>query len=379
MKIAQVTSTFPPYEGGIGNVCYNISKLLALRGHDITVFIPENSRKQIKRADGPFKLRVLRALFSFGNASFLPILTISLKDFDIIHLHYPFFGGDIFVYLASRLYKIPYVVTYHQDVKGASAFKRLVFRIYNFLFRRVVISNASRIQVLSKDHFIHSEISNIFNQSDKVAYIPNGVDVDYIDSVEEFPMLRKKFHISDNSFLLIFIGGLDDAHYFKGVHLLIHALQSLRLKAHLLIVGGGDLEDVHKDLAKKLGVSENVIFFGKKSNSDAIAILKSADALVLPSTDTESFGIVLLEAMVCCKPVIASLLPGVRVLIEDGVNGLLFPKGDVSELVVKLTTLIDDPQLGVTMGRNGRATVVKEYQWSTIVTALESMYRESVT
>ena len=101
MKIAQVVCTFPPYQGGIGNSVYNISDILSDLGHEVTVFTPDYNlpveaeafSDELSAAEGKFKVKRLRPLIRIGNAALLPQLFFKLRGFDIVHLHYPFYGA----------------------------------------------------------------------------------------------------------------------------------------------------------------------------------------------------------------------------------------------------------------------------------------------
>jgi glycosyltransferase involved in cell wall biosynthesis len=84
---------------------------------------------------------------------------------------------------------------------------------------------------------------------------------------------------------------------------------------------------------------------------------------------------VLLEAMACGKPVIASNLPGVRSVVEEGKNGYLVEPGDVEELRARIELLLGDRQSGRKMGEQGRAKVEKKYAWPTIIPRLEQIYK----
>jgi glycosyltransferase involved in cell wall biosynthesis len=90
----------------------------------------------------------------------------------------------------------------------------------------------------------------------------------------------------------------------------------------------------------------------------------------------EAFGMVLIEAMACGKPVIASNLPGVRSVVNDGEDGLLVEPGNVADLAAKIRQLLDDPQRRQEMGKRGRAKVERKYAWDAIGAKLEQTYYE---
>ena len=113
MKIAQIVSTFPPYHGGMGNVAYQYARGLAERGHEVTVFTPDFGRRAW--AGEKFEVRLLRPAIQYSNAAWVPGLHKNLADFDVVHFHYPFLGGE-FV-LAS---KSPLVVSAISSMPGIS-------------------------------------------------------------------------------------------------------------------------------------------------------------------------------------------------------------------------------------------------------------------
>jgi glycosyltransferase involved in cell wall biosynthesis len=80
----------------------------------------------------------------------------------------------------------------------------------------------------------------------------------------------------------------------------------------------------------------------------------------------EAFGLVLLEAMACGKPIIASNLPGVRTVCEDGVNGLLVKPGDAADLAKKLALILSDDELAARLGEAGLQRVKEKYNWKKV-------------
>jgi hypothetical protein len=110
LRIAQVSSTFPPYLGGTGNVCYQLARQLVERGHDVQVFTPSDDRNREEVLNG-ISVSRLRSTFKYGNAHLLAGLVQRLKGFDLIHLHHPFFGGETAA-AAAWWSRTPLVITY---------------------------------------------------------------------------------------------------------------------------------------------------------------------------------------------------------------------------------------------------------------------------
>ena len=115
-------------------------------------------------------------------------------------------------------------------------------------------------------------------------------------------------------------------------------------------------QDYLQNLAEELNVLENVHFLGWRE--DVPAIMIQADMVVLP-THQEGFGHVVLEAMLLCRPVIATPVGGIKDSIQDGVNGLNFPVGDEHTLADCIKRIVSDGQLVETLTRNGYTTATK--------------------
>ena len=178
---------------------------------------------------------------------------------------------------------------------------------------------------------------------DRLVELPFGVDV------KRF--VQKKETDFKNETTFLFVGGLNRAHYFKGVEHLISAKCKVK-SAKLLIVGDGDLRSYYRDLAGRLGVHNDVIFAGKSSDEDLPQYYNLANVVVLPSIDkSEAFGIVLTEAMACGKPVIASDLPGVRSVVEHEANGFLVEPKNENILAEKINLILLSRELRKKFGK----------------------------
>ncbi len=372
MNIAHISSTFPPYEGGIGNVCFYQAEALSRRGHAVTVFVPW-PRHGRYHGITPFKIQYIRPLLTVGNASFIPSLRKKLADFDMLHLHYPFFGGDIFVRNAARQYHIPYVVNYHVDIQGDSILRKAIFSTYNGLFRKHVMYDANKIIALTRNHINSSQILSLKNINEKIIIIPNGINLRDFVSTGRGVDMRKKFHIPSQIPIICFIGALDRAHYYKRLDLLMKVIPLTAAPTHLIVIGDGDMRQAYEDLAIQLGISKHITFIGRVANKEISQYLHQSDFLVLPS-DNESFGIVLIEAFACGKPVVASNLPALQSVVEDGKDGLLFEKGNLGELVEKIDYLTLHPDRSLIMGKTGYEKVSRNNTWDLIAQQLENVY-----
>jgi len=353
MKIAQVSCVYPPYKGGIGKIAADLTSNLLARGHQVTVFTPlfkfddAKSEKHVKR---------LKPFLKLGNGSFLPQIFFNLNKYDIVYLHYPFFGSAEIVFLCKVLFRREFklVVHYHMDTTELGFFKK-VFSLPSFFIKKYLFRVADLIVCASVDYIKASQISDIYSKmSSKFIEIPFSIDIDRFTPKEKY---------NDENINISFVGGMDKAHNFKGIDILLSAFAKIEQKnIRLNLIGNGELIQGYRQLAKNLNIENKVIFFSKINDDEKISKYQETDIFVLPSTNShEAFGIVLLEAMSCGVPVIASDLPGVRKVFENKRQGLLIEPKNVDDLKEKLEELIFDKEKRKTMGSEARILVENRY------------------
>jgi len=378
MKIAQVVCTFPPYRGGIGNVAYYLTDNLAKLGHEVTVFTPRYFAGDMD-VYSYFKVKKLKPQFKYGNAAIVWQLACSLKKFDIIHLHYPFIGAAFPILFAKLLcaHKVKLILHYHMDLVG-NRFKGAIFSFYNWCYLKKLVKLADVVLVNSVDYLKASEIFPLYlRHPKKFRLLPNGVDVEAFQPLPKDQASVFKYKLQ-NKKVILFVGALDSAHYFKGVNYLLKAFQELknRENAVLFVVGEGNLRSTYQDMADSFGLSDKVVFTGYLPDAELVKYYNLCDIFVLPSIDkSEAFGMVLIEAMACGKPVIATDLAGVREVVDLKINGRLVKPKDVVKLAEQMEVLLADEELCKKYGEAGRAKVERKYAWATITNKLEEIYQ----
>lgn len=414
MNIASIVSTYPPYKGGMGNAARDTAAVLQKQGHDVTVFTlaPDGREGQ---ENGVTRLASKLSL-GFKNGGFVPQLYRELAKgpviasgtecsevqhgnpgiassktprndttFDLIYLHYPFYGGAEIVWLYKLLHpKMRLVIQFHMDTPKLSRLGKLLM-LPSIFIRKSLFKRAEKIICSTLDYAEHSSIGGYVKQwPEKFVEIPFGVDLRRFHvfpyDVPVLQEMRERYGIAEGDKVVMFLGGLDRAHSFKGVDVLLKAMARphpnpplskgrelkrrlvLSGKVKVMICGDGDLKSEYEQQAKKLGIEKNVIFTGRVADDEMTLHYNLADVFVLPSTDTsEAFGIVLLEAMACGIPVIASDLPGVRAVFENGVSGYTVVPGSPKHLAAKLHDYLRHPQRRWKMGRAARERVEELY------------------
>lgn len=373
LKVAHIVCSFPPMRGGIGNSAWQFSKILSGIGYDVTVFIPRYPSVSgvflnENEPDG-FKVTRLKPLFGYGYAAFLPKLFWKIKDFDILHLHYPFYGTAELVLLRKILFpKTKLIIHYHMDTVGRG-WKGLIFKMHRMIILPILVRCADLITCSSIDYIKNSNLGKYYHKFGyKFRQTLFGVDLDFFK-----PRVGGSDKKNKN---ILFVSVLDKAHYFKGLDKLFISLSELKNNNWTLtIVGGGEMKEEYEKMCEKLNIKDKVFFAGKVSQEELPKYFNNAYALALPSIDkSEAFGLVLLEALASGLPVIASNLPGVRGIFKNGVEGLKVRPGDIKDLRSKLNAILSYENIAEEMGVSARILAEKKYSYKKLGERLDLIY-----
>jgi len=365
MKIAQVVCTYPPYRGGIGNIARDYNLAVLENGNESVVFTP-----QYEKSTGEEKnIKRIKAWLKFGNGAFIPgVFRRLVKDnLNIVHLHYPFFGGMEMVWLAKKLFpkKFKLIIHYHMQV-GRLAWYMEILRLPSRLIDKSLFKSADIITCASIDYVLNNDPNNFFQDNQAKLYeIPFGADTKRF-----FPTGIKK----PKQFL--FVGGMDKAHYFKGVDILLKAFSQITDKdATLRLVGAGELLTKYQELARELKIENRVEFADNLNDQELVKAYQAASCLILPSiNNNEAFGIVLLEAMACGTPVIATAVPGVRKVFHDGKEGYYFTPSNEKELAEKMKKILEmDTNI---LQKNCLDLIMKKYNSEILNQQLINLYQK---
>jgi glycosyltransferase involved in cell wall biosynthesis len=373
MRIAHVVATYPPYRGGMGQVVHQYAARLLSLGHDARVFTPRY-RAVAESADHVDRLQ---AVLRLGNAAVAPSILWRMAGYDIVHLHYPFFGGAEWV-LGRRVLerRQALVVSYYMDA-AASGLKGRLFRAYERTVFPSLVARADRILVSSREYAESSALARLRDALERVEVHPFGVDLDRFHPGVD-PDLRRSLRIPDAEPVILFVGSLDAAHDFKGLPVLVEALQELQDHPwRLIVVGQGGRRERLQQSAGALGLAARVHFAGGVSDEELPRYYRLASLHVLPSTTrAEAFGLVTLEAAASAVPSIVSDLPGVRTLVQHEETGLHVPANDASALRAVIRRLLEDRGARERLGCAARALAEREFSWPPLINRLVQTYRE---
>ncbi|TAL19600.1 glycosyltransferase family 1 protein [Patescibacteria group bacterium] len=357
MKIAVVVTTFPPYHGGMGNVAEAQGRLLVQAGHEVTVFTTVAGA-----AAGGYVLRRLRPLLRIGNGALIPQLFWRLRGFDAVLLHWPAFGllEAALVWRAIFGHRSRFFVYYHMDAAAAGV-RGLIFALYNRMLLPLLLRAADLILVSSRDYAAQGLLGKAPEAvRQKIREIPLAVDTEFFSPGGCGSGEREHFGLAEKN--ILFVGGMDRAHDFKGVPILLSAFAAAAIPdARVHLVGDGELRESYERQAQELGLATAARFHGRLKRDELLTLYRCSGLLVLPSLNqSEAFGLTLLEAMAAGKPVIASNLPGVRTVVTDDV-GWLAPPGDTLALARLLEEVWRAPERLLAKGQAARRRVLENY------------------
>lgn len=377
-KVAIIVCAFPPQGGGLGNNAYYHLRELKKIGYEAKVFTPKY--KDIKHISGD-DVEYLPVVWPLGKAGFLFSLSSKLKGFDIIHLYYPFFGTDLIVLVFKVFHPHKKLVLHYQMDPVGYGYRKFIFKLYLKLFLPLLIIMSQKIIILSQDNAQHSYLRrSIKKYKHKFVVIPNGVDTSIFQPASKNWQLAEQYHISENDQVIVFAGGLDDQHFFKGVDVLLKSFALVSQKndnAKLMLIGDGNKRNYYEKLAQNLNLQEKVVFTGWINNESLPDYYNLGDIFVLPSTEkTESFGIVIAEAQACGLPALVANWPGSRLTIEDNKTGFLVEPKNESDLSEKIIKLLNDDDLRKKMSQSGSLRAREKYSWDSVIIKIDFLYKD---
>ena len=343
MKIAMV-GQFPPHVGGVGVHIHTLSKELIKHGHEVYVITYPHS--DLKNIDGihvigtkGINLPGIRGLMFKRNAQKALENLLKEVDIDIIHGHYLFPAGAAAVDVGSK-HKIKTYVTAH----GSDMFEMYKKQSFMRPFINNVLKKADVVYAVSnalKKEILSTGVDGI---KAKTRLYWNSVDIN------KFSKENKNLLKNNGKPIVLFVGNIIKR---KNVNLILEAKKQSNTNYEVVVVGDGPLKKDLENKVKNENISD-VRFLG--SRNDVENIIPGCDVLVLPSF-SESFGLVLIEALACEKPVIGSNVGGISEIITDDV-GLLINPNDASTLSRAIDRLIDDDVFRQNLASNARKRAI---------------------
>jgi phosphatidylinositol alpha-mannosyltransferase len=367
LNIGIVSEYYYPLLGGISENVHHVATELVARGHRVTIVSgkPRANGTSIPMPNGIPTVRLGRSVPLYGNGAVAHVAvgphlwrdlsgTLSAGRFDILQLHSPLFFT--LPPLAAVLGSCPMVGTFH------SYFDRsVVYSTLRRVLQRQVLDRLDGVTAVSPS--VWRAMSRYFDLDGRV--IPNGVDVETFHP--QVPALRR---FCREKRTLLFLGRFDPR---NGLPFMLRAFERVRSRVsdvRLVVVGSGPLEARYRRLVPD-ALSADVHFEGP-ALLERPSYYASADIFCSPISNA-SFGITLLEAMACGKPIVATENVGYRDLLQPE-EGVLVPQ-DVDAFADAIVGLLKDDRRRAAMGIAGRYKAMR-YAWPVVVTQLLAYFNE---
>ena len=373
------------YSGGIIHVLEE-AKQMKNRGHNITIFSPYGDLNRFPyyndcsksfrfiKGVGPdiSYLPSIRRPFHLINSlasirKMAQVLSQSLdSDTDIVAAdwYWTIFGASLSKERGARC-KIVLKIQNppRKKIEGACG------RPFSFLCHRAV-AKADAITTVSDGAAL--AIRDYFGRES--TNIGNGVRDIFFKEVEESKKmgLLRNLDICGQK-VLLYVGRLNRQ---KGIEILLKTMEELKKYNTILLIAGDGEKKYYEDMARRMGINRYIRWLGELSPEELPVIYQSANVFIFPSW-FEGFGLPPLEAMASGLPVILTETDGAGEYAQSGINCLMAKPGDVKNIVKKTMSILEDADMGRSLGENGHKTA-KRFSWTEVADRAEAVYNKLV-
>jgi len=407
MKVCLLTHTYPRFPNDTTAPFVEMTaETLQKNGVDVTVLTPDTPEFARHTADHGVNLQTYRYFFPrrlqhLGYSNTLindcelkkyvyllaPFMFLSgmfhlfrlhrKHPFDLIHTFWLLPNGFIGAVI-SKLCKVPLMVA----LRGSDIFiskQNPVFRA----MARWTLKHAAMVTSVTPAFFPDLDAFGVLKEKRRL--IPNGSHPRLFPAPPHSQQvaLRQQLSIPEGDMVVFALGRIV---LKKGFDILIQALPLVQEQVpNVTVIIGGDGTDLGrlKTLAKELGVSAHIRFPGTLPRADVRAYFHIADIFTLPAIfdpkgNVDGCPNVILEAMACGKPVVASRISGIPIVVKDGETGILVEAQNIEALAAALVALLMDKPKREQLGTASRQRILNELTWDKVIEQIKDVYQHSV-
>lgn len=334
------------FKGGIERVLLDICEQTSKTFRNFVIVADDLERTKVERLHHCCISRIKKTLTIYSQPVIFGVKALIKRispDVIVYHLPNPLISFHAF--FLSTPSKI--VVFYHSDINKNGIGLLMPFIAVANVVQDQLLKRSTKIIVSSPKLIVSSKA--LAKYRSKCVVVPLGIDPKRLDvsDARKIQLFRDQYKQP----LVLFVGRLV---FYKGISFLIEAMA--HVNATLLIVGTGPMRHKLESQVRSLQLQTKVIFLDHCFNEDLAVCFHASEVVVLPSiTSTEAFGIVLLEAMACGKPLVTTELgTGTSFVNQDGKTGFVVAPEDAHALAERINLLIKDAELRKRMGINAR-------------------------
>ena len=375
-RILQVVEWLGPEYMGSAQSVIQMSRALAKRGHEVTIFASDYKLDRSRFQSVPeVQIQGFKIWLSLANFEFTPAIIDAarkeLANYDVVHMHNYRTFQNIVIHHYAKKNNIPYLLQARGSVATFFQKGRLK-KIYDRLWGYSILKDASKLLALSPEE--KKQYMSMGVSEDKVAEIPNGIDVSVFSELPPKGEFRKKYAFKDDEQILFFLGRIN---WIKGLDLLADAFaiySKINTKARLVIAGPDDgfLSALKKQIAK-LEIEDRISIIGPLYGRDKIEAYVDSDIYVLPSA-YETFPNTVLEACACNTPVVVTDRCQIAHIVDGNIG--IVAAHDKYQLSNAFARLLGNDELRDKLVKKCGIMIRKQFSWSEIAKHLENIYGE---
>lgn len=379
MKVLFFNYEYPPLGGGAGNATsYIMKEFSSFPGLEIDLITSSIDKEyhlekvgsnirihRIPIGKNPQNLHYQsqKELMVYAvKAYFFARKLMKKNKYDLTHSFFTVPCGQV-SWILKKMHKLPYVVSLRgSDVPGYSQKFSLIYKFINPLIRKIwkdadnVVSVSSGLRDLARK----------FNPDQEIDVIFNGINI------SEFQYQPEK--VDTDHFRILCVSRLTQR---KAIDYLIRAVANLKEKhpdVVLELVGDGEQKSELENLARELKAEKYIVFTGLVKHEEVSAYFNRASVFVLPSLN-EGMSNVMLEALACGLPIVATDTGGTKELVDDGRNGFIIKMKDAKDIEEKVERLIADQELRKKMAQESRKKA-EEMSWRKVADDYFNFYEK---
>lgn len=363
-----VTPTFQPIKGGAETVVQNLSTALSMIGVHVDIMTFNMDQLWHPKWSGRTEKFGSATVYKIPALDWLPIVHSPrinfginlipgrfrhvMREYDVLHFHQAEYSFPLFSFSVKR----PKIL--HLHGLRLNYYKR-------YWLSRMLLRKTANIY-LSLSLQMKKDLISLGISEDKIIHFPNTVDTKIYCPKEE-----------KTSNTILYVGRITPD---KGLHVLLRSLKYAKNSLSLKIIGPiSDFDLNYYRIISSMIKKENMIgrhkieYLGVVTREELLNCYQDASIFVLPSL-YEPFGVVILEAMSCGTPVIATNVGGVPEIIGNCKNGILLPSNDHVSLAAAIDYLMENGDLRVSLGKTAREYVIENYSTENLTKVLCTIY-----
>ena len=383
LNIAMFTNNYFPFIGGVPISITRLTKGLRSQGHNVVIFAPKYPLKTLQD-DNVIRCNLLMYYrskafdFAIVNIFSSQIEKIFLtQSFDIIHVHHPFWMGSKGVELGKK-YGIPVILTYHTRLEKYAhnlPFLKLTFE--NIASHKLIkIFSQKCDAIIAPTNSACEYLSNIGVSRNKTV-LPTGIDFHFYDNIDHnaVKLIAEKYRVH-NEVILCSVSRLTEE---KNIYFLLDGIKRIKDNSKVpfkcIIIGDGPEKENMLKTIEDQGLKDTVILLGLVSPEEVCKYYMASDIFIF-SSQSETQGMVILEAMAGKCAVVAIRSSGIDDIIHDEYNGFK-TKADLDLWSEKVIYLIEHPEVLKEMSQNAY-DFSKKYSLEAMAETTVEVYQKAI-